>query len=110
MSFQIQISSIRCFFVAAEELHFRRAALRMNVSQPTLSQHVKRLKDLMGVQLFPRFTRRVEFTRAGASQLEQIPVALRHKERDLWPFSLNHGVRADRGAVHHKCTFLRLGI
>ncbi|MCW8060656.1 LysR family transcriptional regulator [Agrobacterium tumefaciens] len=70
MSYQIEIGSIRCFVVAAEELHFRRAAIRLNMSQPTLSQQIKRLEELMGVQLFIRSTRRVEMTRAGASFLD----------------------------------------
>lgn len=70
MSYQIEFGSIRCFVVAAEELHFRRAAIRLNMSQPTLSQQIRRLEGLIGVQLFVRSTRRVELTRAGTSFLE----------------------------------------
>ncbi|PBB11767.1 LysR family transcriptional regulator [Mesorhizobium loti] len=65
MSYQIELGSIRCFVVVAEELHFRRAAIRLNMSQPTLTQQVRRLEDLIGVRLFIRSTRRVELTPAG---------------------------------------------
>ncbi|MCM2446931.1 LysR family transcriptional regulator [Rahnella sp. CG8] len=65
MSYQIQLANIRCFVIAAEELHFRRAAMRLNMSQPTLTQQIRRLEDLTGVQLFIRSTRRVELTPAG---------------------------------------------
>ena len=70
MSNQIELAAIRCFTVAAQELHFHRAATKLNMSQPTLSQQIKRLEDLIGVRLFIRSTRRVELTPAGAVFLE----------------------------------------
>jgi DNA-binding transcriptional LysR family regulator len=67
---------LRPFVVLAEELHFGRAARRLHVTQPTLSQQVKRLERQLGVELFARTRVRVELTDAGAAILDHARAAV----------------------------------
>ena len=61
----MEIRQLRCFCVLAEQLHFTRAALLLNVAQPALSHQIKQLETELNTQLFERTNRRVRLTQAG---------------------------------------------
>lgn len=67
----ITLDQLRSFVAVAEELHFGRAAERLQMTQPPLSRQIQKLEKSIGAQLLERDNRRVALTGAGAAFLDE---------------------------------------
>jgi DNA-binding transcriptional LysR family regulator len=77
------LNQLRCFVAVAEELHFGRAAARLNMTQPPLSRQIQGLEHRVGASLLQRTSRSVRLTPAGRSLLTEARNLLRQAERAL---------------------------
>ncbi|MFS8371516.1 LysR family transcriptional regulator [Acetobacter indonesiensis] len=90
----LQLTQIRCFVAVAEELHFGRAAARLNMTQPPLSRQIQLLEHTLGVALLERTSRHVRLTQAGIVFLPEARRLLRGAEDAVLAAR-----RAGRGAL-----------
>jgi DNA-binding transcriptional LysR family regulator len=95
----VELRHLRSFAVLAEERHFGRAAVRLHIAQPALSQQLRQLEHEVGGTLLDRSTRRVELTEAGRLLRERALEVLATVDRTVDDLALLAAGRAGRVRV-----------
>lgn len=90
-----ELSQLRCFVAVAEELHFSRAAERLNMTQPPLSRQIRLLEHHVGVQLLERNSRTVSLTAAGKAFFPEAARILRIAEEAT--FAARRAAKGEQG-------------
>ncbi len=97
----MQFRQMRHFIVVAEELHMHRAAERLNMAQPALSQQIKALEERLGVTLFSRANRRLTLTPAGEAFLVKARLAISLTEQAV--LDARQTARGEQGVLNLGC-------
>ena len=91
------LKHLRYFLAVAEERHITRAAEKLGMQQPPLSQRIKEIERQLDVQLFRRKPRGVDLTDAGRVFLDHARTMLAHYERTLQ--STRRAARGEQGEL-----------
>ena len=91
---KIELRHLRYFVAVAHELHFSRAAEKLQIAQPPLSQQIRQLEQIVGVRLFERNHHSVTLTNAGHVFLKEILPILEQVE-----YALTSAQKAQQGLV-----------
>lgn len=81
MGYQLELRHFRYFLAVADELHYRKAAEKLFISQPGLSRQIKQMEEILETQLFIRSKKKVTLTPAGAYLKKELQVLLNHLEK-----------------------------
>ena len=92
----MDLRHLRYLVAVAEELHFGRAAIRLHISQPPLSQQIRQLEEELGLKLFDRTKREVRLTEAGKRVVNEAYHVLRQVDQFIHVAS-----KASEGAIGH---------
>jgi DNA-binding transcriptional LysR family regulator len=94
---QIELRQLKYFVAVADEKHFGRAAQRLNMTQPPLSQAIQHLENQLGAQLFIRTTRHIQLSAAGHALLPEARRLL--AQADLLPRLVQRAANGETGEL-----------
>jgi len=97
MSNQVEFRHLRYFQIVAQELHFRKAAEKLFITQPALSRQIKQLEEYVGAELFKRDKRNVSLTKAGEYLLKESQFMFDHL--GFIKDNIKHISRGDEGEI-----------
>jgi len=80
MGYQLELRHYRYFLAVAEELHYRKAAEKLFISQPGLSRQIKQMEEILETTLFVRTKKKVALTPAGEYLRSEVEFVLNHLE------------------------------
>ena len=95
-----ELRLLKYFAAVAEERHFGRAAERLHLAQPPLSQQIRKLEHQLGVELIDRSRRPIELTDAGDALYKEATLALAHGERAF--AAARRAARSPRPSAHRR--------
>ncbi len=96
MSYQIELRHLRYFIAVAEDLHFRKAAERLYISQPGLSRQIRQMEEDLGIKLFERHNRKVILTKSGEYLKKELTRNLNSLDRIIsYARLINEGVNGE---------------
>lgn len=78
MRYQLELRHFKYFLAVAEELHYRKAAEKLFISQPGLSRQIKQMEEILDTQLFVRTKKKVQLTPAGTYLKGEVEFILNH--------------------------------